>query len=174
MAVCGTPALCRLAGRARIVIATTSVEARCGIKTSVFLIRNSMKRVKGIGPTLRFREPGATRQAPKKTRRPGSGDGTYEAVPILEVRRRAELYGLRVDRLRAELLDRRQLEIELGQIFGAIRAIIAGTRMSSEEKEDVYRQLMSVPELLEIVAEKQTRQEPMRTSKEVLNGDEEN
>jgi hypothetical protein len=33
---------------------------------------------------------------------------------------------------------------------------------------------MSVPELLEIVAEKQTRQEPMRTSKEVLNGDEEN
>jgi hypothetical protein len=95
-------------------------------------------------------------------------------VPILEVRRRAELYGLRVDRLRAELLDRRRFEIELGQIFGAIRAIIAGTRMSSEEKEDVYRQLMSVPELLEIVAEKETRQEPMRTSKEVLNGDEEN
>jgi hypothetical protein len=141
----------------------------------LFGVKSSLWQSNRKARVARLLARSGERRCARRRKRPGRRDRGTELMKRCRFWRwRAELYGLRVDRLRAELLDRRRLEIELGQIFGVIRAIIAGTRMSGEEKEDVYRQLMSVPELLEIVAEKQTRQEPMRTSKEVLNGDEEN
>jgi hypothetical protein len=79
----------------------------------------------------------------------------YERVRIHEISKRAELYDLKIARLKAEVLDRREVETEFAALMSVIRAIILGSRLSKGEKQDIFRNLAGAADFADQIGEKQ-------------------
>jgi hypothetical protein len=95
----------------------------------------------------------------KDRRRSREASPEYEQARIEEITSRTELFRLKVRELEASVLNRRMLERELTQVFEAIRVIISSYPFSEREKNDCFRNLPPVDELLERVAQRQRQSE---------------
>jgi len=99
-----------------------------------------------VEPKRRGRPPG-----------PGRKSTEYERARIREVEGHAELFELRVAKMRGELLDRSIIAREMDLIFGTIKELILGLPISDSHKADVLRNLSRIPLILDNVAEKQNK-----------------
>jgi hypothetical protein len=79
----------------------------------------------------------------------------YEAARIREVTSHAELFEMRIQKLRGELLDRKLIEADLAHIFSSIRGIVVASKLDLRDKTDILNNLASIPVILENVAQKQ-------------------
>jgi hypothetical protein len=94
-----------------------------------------------------------SRRSLRKGRPPKGSDAAsfqadYESARVDEIGSRAAFYKLKIKRLNGEVIDRKLLIIELSAQYTAIREIILGSKMTQREKEDLLRQLASIPIVL--------------------------
>lgn len=88
---------------------------------------------------------GSVNQTPSK-RSKSEASGEYERVRLREIEQRCELYALKLERLKADLLDRAEVEAAYSEITSAIRTVIAGSKLSRSEKRDILSNLLTVKE----------------------------
>ena len=82
---------------------------------------------------------------PAKRRPKAGADTDYEKARIREVTAHAELYELRVRKMRGELLDRALLESDLLNTFAETRAIVMASSLSVTERRRLLNALANIP-----------------------------
>jgi hypothetical protein len=84
-------------------------------------------------------------------------EATLTDQRILKTRAEAEYVALKNRILRGDHLHREKLETALMEVTLAIRQIIESSKLTAEEKNEIYQNLAQIPVTIEYVRKDQTR-----------------